>query len=103
MAVGSTWPANEPPELAPLFRTQIDHDAALAAVVHLEGRVERQIAAQHLGEESGGIADARGFDLHHIGTPVGHDHAGRRAGDPDAHLNHPDPIHRFTGPGRAVS
>ena len=35
---------------------EVEDDAALGAVVHLEWRVERHVAAEHLGEAACGIA-----------------------------------------------
>ena len=68
---------------------EIDDNAALAAVVELERRVERDLAAEHVHEAARGVPVAT-LDLHDVRAPVGQDAAGRRARDPDAELHHLD-------------
>ena len=49
---------------------QIEHDAALAAVVHLERRAHTVFDAEHAAEHPRRIARRR-LDLDDVGTPVG--------------------------------
>ncbi|EPQ44449.1 hypothetical protein MMSP_0209 [Mycobacterium sp. 012931] len=72
---------------------QVQHDAALAAVVHLERRVHPEIAAQHPAEQPARIAGRR-FYLDHVGTPVGQNGGRGRRRDPDPELDNLDAFHR---------
>ena len=60
---------------------EVDDDAALRAVVHLERRVERHVAAEHLGEATGRVTRRR-LDLDDVRAPVGEQATGRRARPP---------------------
>ena len=60
-----------------LLGREVDHDAALVAVVELEQRVGGQVATEHPLERAGGVPVGR-LDLDHVGAPVGEDAAGRR-------------------------
>ena len=82
-----------------LVGREVEHDAALAAVVELEQRVDVEVAAEHALERSGRIALGR-LDLDDVGAPVGEDAARTRAGDPHAELDDPDPLERQVGPSR---
>ena len=79
---------------------EVDHDAALAAVVHLEGRVERAGRRRASPRSARRVADAGRLDLDDVGAPVGEDAAGRGPGDPDSELHHPHACH---GPHRSSS
>ena len=79
---------------AAVLLRQVDHHAALAAIVHFEGWIEGQVAADHLGEAARRIAHAGRLDLHHVRAPVGHDQPRGRAGHPDSQLHYPDALHR---------
>src|SRR5262249_16745142 len=73
---------------------EIQDDAALAPVVELEGRVGGQ-----LGTRDGEVQAAKGIaigrlDLHHVGTPVGEDGAGRGPCDPQPELEDTDSLAR---------
>ena len=72
---------------------EIDDDAALVAVVELEGWVARQIAAEHPLERTRRVPAGR-LDLDHVGAPVGEDGAGGRTGDPHPHLDDAHPLQR---------
>jgi hypothetical protein len=74
-------------------RGEVDDDAALRAVVHLERRVEGHIAAEHLGEAARRVAGGW-LDLDHVGTPVGEHTARRGAGHPHAQLDNPHTVQR---------
>src|SRR6185503_13486889 len=72
---------------------QVEHDAALAAVVHLEWRAEAVLDAEHPAEHARGIA-VRRLDLDDVGAPVGEYSAGRRTGYPDAEFDDLDALQR---------
>ena len=76
-----------------VVRPEVEHDAALAAVVELEDRVVRQVVAEHLAELARRVA-LRRLDLDDVGAPVGEHAARRRAGDPHAELHDLDPVQR---------
>jgi hypothetical protein len=66
---------------------QIDDDASLSAVIHLERRTERQIAADDLPKGSSRIADSRGLDLDDVCSPIGQHATGRGSRNPDPDLD----------------
>jgi hypothetical protein len=74
-------------ERAPLGVAEVDADRALAAVVHLERRVEGQVAAEHELKQPRGVAETRRLDLHHVRAPVRENSARRGPRDPDPELD----------------
>ena len=82
-------------ERLPLGMPQVADDAALAAVVELEGRVDVGLERHEprRGETAQRIAVGR-LDLHHVRAPVGEDGGRRRHGHPDAELEDADAVER---------
>jgi hypothetical protein len=70
---------------------EVEHDAALTAVVHLERRAQLGVQAQHPAEHPRRIA-CRWFELDDVRAPVGQYSARRRASHPNAQL---DDFHAF--------
>jgi hypothetical protein len=83
-----------PGQRAALIPREVDRHAALVAIVHLERRVEGQVAAEHTGEGARRVADAGRLDLYHVGAPVRQDQTRRRARHPDTELHDPHSVHR---------
>jgi hypothetical protein len=65
---------------------EIDGDAALAAIVELERRIDRHVDAGRVQEQSAHRIAGRRLELDHLGAPVGEDAGGRRSGHPEAQL-----------------
>ena len=86
---------------ASLVVQEVDGDAALAAVVELERRVDRHVDAGRGEEQPAHRIAGRRLDLDHLGAPVGHDAGGRRAGDPEADLDDANAF-EWTRHGRAL-
>ena len=79
---------------AGIVLAQVEHHAALPAVVLRKGRVGKVVADAERAEGAPhGIARGR-LDLDHIGTPVGKESGGRRRGNPHAHLDDAQPGQR---------
>ena len=76
-----------------LVHGQVDDNAPLAAVVEFEHGVVGHVAAEHPLEASRRIA-ARWLDLDDVGTPVGQNASGSRAGHPHAQLHNTNSGHR---------
>jgi hypothetical protein len=81
-------------EGAPLGPREVEGDAALAPVVHLEDRVHRELDPEHRLEEPRRVADPGRLDLHHVGAPVREDPPRRRPRDPYAEFDDADALHR---------
>ena len=80
--------------LQPLPRlglAQVEDDAALAPVVLREGGVREVLADAERAEGAAHRVAVRRLHLDDVGAPVGQQRAGRRRGDPDAHLDHAQP------------
>src|SRR6266545_4901364 len=88
-------------EVAARRHREVDHDAALRAVVHLEGWIERYVAAEHLRERARGVTAPR-LDLDDVGAPIAEQAAGRRPRDPDAELDDADALERAAHRRRAA-
>ena len=63
---------------------EVQHDAPLAAVVELEGRVRGQLGPGGRDVQAAERIAVRRLDLDHLGAPVGEHGAGGRSGDPQA-------------------
>ena len=81
----------------PSSRRDIECDAALAAVVHLEGRTLVAVEAEHAAEHPGRVTGRR-FDLDDVGSPVRQDAARGRARHPYAELDDLDALQRTGHP-----
>jgi hypothetical protein len=83
-----------------LVGLEVEHDAALRAVVELERRVGVQLAAEHLAEDARRVARGR-LHLDDVGAPVGEDAAGGRPGHPHPQLDDTNPFQRSRHGGRS--
>ncbi len=72
---------------------EIEGDASLRAVVHLEDRVVRHLCAEHRTKRAARVATER-FDLDDFSAPIGEDAAACRPGDPHAELDNLHTIER---------
>jgi hypothetical protein len=72
---------------------QVQHDAALGAVVHFERRVLPRLDLQHSPEHAGRVSRRR-LDLDDVGTPVGEYPSGGGRRDPDSEFDDLDPCQR---------
>ena len=77
--------------LPTLGQRQVQPDAALVAVVELEGR--RHALDDPRQEAAERVAVGR-LDLHHVGAPVAEDRGPGRPGDPHPDLDHLHAVHR---------
>ena len=75
----------------------IEREAALAAVVEIEGRAARLSGPRERGEQPAHRIAGRCLHLDHLGAPVGQNAARGRSGHPEAHLDHAHPGERAGG------
>ena len=78
--------------------SEVNGDALLGPVVHLEYRVGGHVTAQHPLEHAARVT-RRWLDLHHVGPPVGQDPTSGGAGDPHAEFHD---LHASHGAGRSL-
>ena len=79
-------------DLSSVGGREVEHDASLRAVVHLEDGVGRHhLTGQRVLERTRRIAGGR-LDLHDLGSPVGEDSTRSRARNPHAEF---DDLHAF--------
>ena len=80
---------------SPVVAAQVEHDAALAAVVQLERRHRRLFARTDGSEDRPLRVAARRLDLDHVGAPVGHHPGCGRSRHPrrQLHDTHPGKDH----------
>ena len=81
-----------PKDGQPAVGGQVHRDTPLGPVVHLEHRVGGHVTSEQELEDPGRVPADR-FDLDHLGSPVGQDPRGSRAGHPhtelyDLHIPH---------------